>query len=111
MLVLDRPCHFSAEQLLEGLREGEQQVSKATVYNTLSLFSRSGLIREISVDPVRLMYDSNTEPHHHFYNAGTGELTDIGPEELEICRLPALPRTAEAEGVEVLIRIRSRKEA
>ncbi|MCC7329099.1 MAG: transcriptional repressor [Gammaproteobacteria bacterium] len=111
LLVLDRPCHFSADQLLASLRKGGQRVSKATVYNTLNLFSRRGLIREVAVDPVRLMYDSTTAPHHHFYNAETGELTDIDPTELRVSRLPALPRATEAEGIEVLIRIRPRKDA
>lgn len=111
MLVLDQPCHFSADQLLARLRRGGQRVAKATVYNTLSLFSRRGLIREIAVDPTRLMYDSTTTPHHHFYNAETGELTDIDPAELQVSRLPALPSATEAESVEILIRIRPSKGA
>lgn len=111
MLVLDQPCHFSADQLLARLRRSGQRVAKATVYNTLSLFSRRGLVREIAVDPTRLMYDSTTTPHHHFYNVETGELTDIDPAELQVSRLPALPRATEAEGVEVLIRIKPSREA
>ncbi len=110
MLVLDHPCHFSADQLLASLRKAGQRVSKATVYNTLNLFSRCGLIREIAVDPARLMYDSTIGPHHHFYNAETGELTDIGPDDLRISRLPTLPRATEAQSVEVIIRVRPRKD-
>ncbi len=106
MLVLTRPCHFSADQLLVTLRRAGSGVSKATVYNTLNLFSRKGLVREIAVDPQRLMYDSTTRPHHHFYNAETGELTDINPAELRLSRLPLLPRATEAESVEVVIRVR-----
>ncbi len=49
LLVLDRPCHFSADQLLASLRKGGQRVSKATVYNTLNLFSRRGLIAEYGI--------------------------------------------------------------
>lgn len=105
-LVLTRACHFSADQLLGQLRRAGSRVSKATVYNTLNLFSRRGLIREIAVDPQRLMYDSTTQPHHHFYNAETGELTDIDPAELRLPKLPLLPRATEAESVEVVIRVR-----
>jgi len=110
MLVLERPCHFSADQLLATLRRTGQRVSRATIYNTLSLFSRRGLIREVAVDPARLLYDSTTRPHHHFYNAETGELTDIDPADLRLPRLPALPRATEAESVEVIIRVRPRKD-
>jgi Fur family iron response transcriptional regulator len=106
MRVLDRPCHFSAEQLLASLRRAGIGISKATVYNTLALFSRQGLVREVSVDPARLMYDSTTDPHHHFYNEETGELTDISPSELRVSKLPALPRATEAQSIEVLIRVR-----
>lgn len=106
LLVLDRPCHFSADQLLATLRRAGRRVSKATVYNTLSLFSRMGLLREIAIDPSRLMYDSTTGPHHHFYNEATGELIDISPADVRLSRLPPLPKATEAESVEVLIRLR-----
>ena len=108
MLVLDRPCHFSADQLLVSLRRSGTGVSKATVYNTLNLFCRQGLVHEIAVDPARVMYDSTTHPHHHFYNSATGELADISPADLRISRLPALPRATETESVEVIVRIRPR---
>lgn len=106
MLVLDRACHFSADQLLANLRRSGAGASKATVYNTLKLFCQQGLIKEIAVDPSRLMYDSTTHPHHHFYNAETGELFDISPSDLRVSRLPALPQATETASVEVLIRVR-----
>src|SRR5688572_5808074 len=37
-VLLERPQHLSADQILERLREGGSRVSKATVYNTLKLF-------------------------------------------------------------------------
>ncbi len=106
--VLVRPCHFSAEQLLANLRRAGAGVSKATVYNTLKLFSERGLLRAIAVDPQRLMYDSTTRQHHHFYNTESGELTDINPADVRLAKLPLLPRATEAEGVEILIRVRPR---
>jgi Fur family iron response transcriptional regulator len=95
--------------LLGNLREAGVRVSKATVYNTLNLFSRQGLIREIAVDPARLMYDSTTRPHHHFFNVVTGELTDIEPDDLRVGRLPQLPAATVTESVEVVIRVRDRQ--
>ena len=85
MLLLASPTHMSAEQILGDLRQRGSRISKATVYNTLNLFSRHGIVREVAVDPSRLVYDSTTEPHHHFYNIDTGELTDIrnGPRKLD----------------------------
>src|SRR5262249_4159265 len=48
-LLLGRPQHLSADQVLAGLRGQGLRVSKATIYNTLNLFAASGLIRQLSV--------------------------------------------------------------
>lgn len=106
MLLLERPCHLSADHILQTLRAGGSLISKATVYNTLNLFSRRGIIREVAVDPSHLVYDSTTTVHHHFYNEDTGEITDIEPEEVELHRLPPLPDGTRAASVELLIRLR-----
>ncbi len=107
-ILLEKPQHLSAEQIIEQLRATDSGVSKATVYNTLNLFSERGLIREVMVDPVRKFYDSTTHPHHHFYNVDTGELADIPDEQVAFEHLPALPEGTERESVEVLIRVRGR---
>ena len=107
MLLLAGPCH-SADQILSQLRDAGRPVCKATIYNTLNLFSRRGIIREVAVNPSRLVYDSTTEFHHHFYNDDTGELTDIDPAELEIKKLPRLPRGTEAHGVELIVRLKNK---
>ena len=99
--------HLSAEQVLSEAGARGYSVSKATVYNTLGLFARKGLIREVIVDPSRVFYDPNTGPHHHFYNLDTGELIDLDPERLPIESLPPLPPGTVAEGVDVIIRVRN----
>lgn len=108
-VMLEKPQHLSADQILDRLRRTGSRVSKATVYNTLKLFSERGLIRELTVDPDRKFYDSTTRAHHHFYNVGTGELSDIPNDEVEIRSLPPLPEGTEQESVEVLIRVRDRR--
>lgn len=108
-VLLHRPQHLSAEQIIDQLNETGSRVSKATVYNTLKLFSKNGLIKELNVDPNRRYYDSTTHPHHHFYHVETGELTDIAEDRVSILGLPELPRNTEQEGVEILIKIRSRR--
>lgn len=105
-ILLERPQHLSAEQILERLRATGSRVSKATVYNTLKLFGDQGLVKELTVDPDRRYYDSTTYAHHHFYHVGTGELSDIPEDQVRIMDLPPLPAGTEQESVEVLIRIR-----
>jgi Fur family iron response transcriptional regulator len=99
--------HYSADQVLRQVNTGDSHVSKATVYNTLGLFARTGLVREVIVDPTRVFYDPNTQHHHHFYNMDTGELIDIEQEQLDVSDLPEPPAGTVADGVEVIIRIRN----
>lgn len=105
-VLLARPQHLSADQIIDRLRAAGSRVSKATVYNTLNLFGDRGIVKEVMVDPVRKFYDSTTHAHHHFYNVNTGELHDIPEDAIAFGRLPALPDGTTEESVEVLIRVR-----
>jgi Fur family iron response transcriptional regulator len=107
-LLFPAPVHLSADQILHRLRDAGCRISKATVYNTLNLFTAQGLLRAISVDPDRLVYDSNTTSHHHFYNEDTGELTDIEQWAVGVPGIPTPPAGTRAESIEVLVRLRSR---
>lgn len=105
--VLSRPQHLSADQILAGMRARGSRVSKATVYNTMNLFSLHGIVRTVNVDPQRQYYDSTSKPHHHFYNVDTGELTDIPPGAVQLDVKTGLPEGTEQAGVDVVIRVRS----
>ena len=105
-ILLEKPQHLSADQIIDRLKSSGSGVSKATVYNTLNLFSERGLVKEVMVDPVRKFYDSTTRPHHHFYNIDSGELSDIPDDQVSFTELPALPEGTEQESVEVLIKLR-----
>jgi len=105
-LVIDRPRHLCADEILRQLHTLGASVSKATVYNTLKLFCDRGLLRTVDVDPSRQYYDSRTEPHHHFFNVDTGELTDIDAEDIDLRVAASLPQGTVSAGAEVLIRVR-----
>jgi Fur family iron response transcriptional regulator len=106
-ILLEKAQHLSADQIIERLRASGSKVSKATVYNSLNLFVERGLIRECVVDPERRFYDSTTAAHHHFYNADTGELSDISADSVELLGLPELPAGTRLEGAELIVRIRN----
>ena len=108
LLVLARPQHLSAEQIIGAIRGSGVKISKATVYNTLNLFCERGLLRTVDVDPTRQFYDSSTSAHHHFYNVDTGELTDIPVESVALNVRSALPPGTEQAGVDVIVRVRDR---
>ena len=105
--LFSRQEHLSADQILAIVNDRHSETSKATVYNTLNLFLEKCLIREVIVDPNKVFYDPNTEPHHHLYNIDTGKLADIDASSIEISGLPPLPEGMVTEGVDIIIRIRS----
>jgi Fur family iron response transcriptional regulator len=107
--LFSRCEHLSADQILAVVNERTSETSKATVYNTLNLFLEKKLIREVIVDPNKVFYDPNTVPHHHFYNVDTGDLTDIDAADIAISGLPQLPEGVVTEGVDIIVRIRSRQ--
>jgi len=106
-VLFTKPQHLSADQVLEKVNKFDALVSKATVYNTLGLFARKGLIREVIVDPSKIFYDPTTVPHHHIYNVDTGTLMDINVEDFDVGNIPAPPAGTHIEGIDVVIRVRS----
>jgi len=105
-VLLERCEHLSADRILALVNARHAEVSKATVYNALRLFLEKKLIRELIVDPTKVFYDPNTEPHHHFYDVVTGELTDIPGGSVRIEGLPPLPPGTMADGIDVIVRTR-----
>jgi Fur family iron response transcriptional regulator len=110
MVLFSKDQHLSADQLLEMVNTEGSIASKATVYNTLGLFAEKGLIREVIVDSAKVFYDSNTRPHHHFYNIDTGTLHDVAADQLHITGIPTPPGAASVKDVEVIIRIQQKND-
>jgi Fur family iron response transcriptional regulator len=110
-LLLGRPQHLSAEQVLSGLRNQGMRVSKATIYNTLNLFAASGLIRQLSVGNDRCWFDSNTDAHYHFHDMDTGALMDVSLHDVQFQRLPEPPPGMQVDGIDLVIRLRRKSAA
>jgi len=106
-VLFEHDQHLSADQVQEKVNHKYDRVSKATVYNTLNLFARQGLVREVVVNPSKVFYDTNTHAHHHFYNVDSGELMDIPETDLKVSRTPKSPRGTVTEGVDIVVRIRN----
>ncbi|MGD8570546.1 MAG: Fur family transcriptional regulator [Gammaproteobacteria bacterium] len=107
-VMLSKMQHLSADQILQRVNGQSHAVSKATVYNTLNLFIDKGLIKEVIVDASKVFYDSNTRPHHHFYDIDSGTLHDIESSELAIEGLPEPPATLKIQDIDIIVRVSSR---
>src|SRR5215218_8227146 len=75
--VLRTEEHPSADKVWAIVGESFPAISRATVYNTLNLFVEKGLLRELHLAPDSVLFDPNTEPHHHFIVEATGQIYDI----------------------------------
>ncbi|WP_028796256.1 MULTISPECIES: iron response transcriptional regulator IrrA [Thalassobaculum] len=98
--------HVTAEQLHSQAERDGVRVSLATVYNTLHQFTDAGLLREVVVEAGRSYFDTNTQGHHHFFEAETGRLIDIPADQVSIGSLPSAPPGAEIERVDLIVRVR-----
>ena len=104
--LFSRCEHLSADQVMAIVNERHSETSKATVYNTLNLFVEKKLIREVIVDPSKVLYDPNTSPHYHMYDVESGKITDIDATDIRVSGLPSLPAGVVTEGMDIIIRVR-----
>jgi Fe2+ or Zn2+ uptake regulation protein len=82
--VLQTTEHPSADKVWAGVQENFPMISRATVYNTLHLFVEKGLLRELHLAPDSVLFDPNTDRHHHFIDEATGRIYDIPWNQVEV---------------------------
>ena len=100
--------HLSADRILDGVNTMGYRVSRATVYNTMALFTEKGLLKEVLIDRDRVFYDSNNRDHHHIYNVDSGELKDVNKIGVELMGLPEMDDGINIVGTDVIIRVSAR---
>jgi len=93
-VLLRSTGHLSAEDIFLKIREGHSEVSVASVYRTLEIFERAGLVYKFDFGHGRARFEMAEEikggdHHHHLVCTGCGEVIDyrdFSPEELELLR-------------------------
>lgn len=102
--------HLSAEELHEEAVNAGVPVSLATVYNALHQFTEAGLLRILAVEGSRTYFDTNTSDHHHFFIEGENKIFDIESGPVTVLNLPEPPEGMEISNVDVVIRLRPRRD-
>lgn len=97
--------HISAETLHAEVLSAGEQVSLATVYNTLHQFTEAGLLRELAVEGGRTYFDTNTSNHNHYYVEDAGEVLDIPGDSIRVDGLPDPPEGMRISHVDVVVRL------
>jgi Fur family iron response transcriptional regulator len=88
--VLATTDHPAADKVFEEARARISMISRATVYNTLNLLVRKGLLRELVLAPGKVVFDPNLGKHHHFIDETTGAIHDVPWDALEVRDVGAL---------------------
>ena len=102
----EKTFHFTVEALNKKInKNGATKVSLATIYNTVEAFTSAGYLKEILTSKNKSYYDTNIKSHHHFYDEGSKELTDIHYSQIELSKVPIPPKGKKIENLEVVIRI------
>jgi Fur family iron response transcriptional regulator len=97
--------HVTPETLHREVIASGGLVSLATVYNTLHQFTEVGLLCRGVVDVDHSYFDTNTEPHQHFYVADERHLIDIPRNDISVIGIPSLPAGTRFDRVDVVVRL------
>lgn len=100
--------HPTADQVFEWADKNLEKISQATVYNTLGTLVQGGILSALRLPHSdKVIYDCNTEDHHHFLDEKSGKLYDLPLDQVEISY--QLPKKFRARHVEVVVKGRVEK--
>ncbi len=76
-LLLESKEHPGVERIYNLVSREFPSISLATVYKTVELFTKKGLIQELNISPRYLTYDGNPRVHPHIYCRKCHRVEDI----------------------------------
>ncbi len=96
--------HPSADIIFERVRERLPTVSLDTIYRTLNLFEKKGIISKVGLAGERARFDAVVEPHHHFVCSMCGCICDVTSSAFgDITIPPEIASMGTVESVNVVI--------
>ncbi len=104
--VLATGDHPTADEVFARVRKRFPMLSRATVYNTLNLLVKKGLLRQFVLGGGRVVFDANVSNHHHFIESDSGKIHDVPWESL---RVQNLEQFSEFEIAEYQVVLRGRR--
>ena len=69
--------HPTAEEIYSKLKQKNPSLSKTTVYNSLEILQKYGVIQSLTISGSEHRYDFKEEMHHHFLCRECGNIIDI----------------------------------
>jgi Fe2+ or Zn2+ uptake regulation protein len=69
--------HRSADEVHEGLARRGQRISRASVYSSLEVLTRVGVVMAADLGPGRALYEAGATWHHHAVCRVCGAVADV----------------------------------
>ncbi|MBS0171460.1 MAG: transcriptional repressor [Nitrospira sp.] len=80
--------HPTADDLYRMVMREHPMMSRNTVYYTLGVLRKAGLVREVNVGHEVARFDGNIARHHHLICVQCGRIEDVMDEELDQVKIP-----------------------
>ena len=98
--------HFTINDLVKKIKKKtDQDISLATVYNTVHAFKKKGYLKEISLNSKETYFDTNTTDHHHFYDLKDDKLIDLENSDVGPINIKKKINGKKIKSVEVLVKL------
>lgn len=75
--LINTKMHPTAEDIYKELKNSDESLSLATVYNTLELFIKHQLVISLSATDEKQHYDYFVHPHYHVICSNCGKIEDV----------------------------------
>ncbi len=75
--LLQKHEHPTADMIYAALYDKVPTLSKTTIYNTLDVFDKKGLVNTLTITGSEHRYDIVTQNHHHFLCKRCSKIIDI----------------------------------
>jgi Fur family iron response transcriptional regulator len=100
--------HLTPRLLLKEAGNAKLSITLATIYNTLDAFADAGLVRR-RILPSRVVFDTNTTDHGHFYFEESGTFMDIPATREPVLDQVMVPAGYEIARTDIVIVVRARR--
>ncbi len=81
-VIMNSDDHPDADRIIELLRITHPNIALGTVYYTLDVFTKKGIIKKVPTSKDSMRYDAIQEKHHHLYCSDSDRIEDFYDEGL-----------------------------
>ena len=102
----EKTFHFTINDLVNKIKKQlNNQISLATVYNTVHAFEKKGYLKQIPINSNQTYFDTNISDHHHFYDLSEEKLIDLKDSDVGPINIKKKIEGKKIKSVEVLVKL------